>query len=103
MTTPWYQPGVAAKCGGWATSDPSTVDTAMTMVSQFSQAKLPEATNHSWVTINNSAATVATGCGVNSRNGTPSWATWLAATSTRCSRSGSRWKYQLNGPGIGCV
>ncbi|CAM5563065.1 hypothetical protein SGLAM104S_09691 [Streptomyces glaucescens] len=73
------------------------------MVIQFSQAKLPDSTSHSWVTIIRDAAAVATGCGVNSRNGTASWVTWFAATSTRCSGFGSRWKNQLSGPGIGWV
>src|SRR2546428_834284 len=102
-TTPWYQCGVASKCGWCATTEPSRADTAITMVSQFSQAKLTDATSHSCVTIMNAAATDATGCGVNNNAGAPSCATWFAATSTRCSGSGRRWKNQLNGPGIGCV
>lgn len=73
------------------------------MVSQFSQAKFPDSTSHSWVTTMSPAATLATGCGVKSRNGTTSWVTWLAATSTRCTGLGSRWKNQLSGPGIGWV
>ena len=58
------------------------------IVSQFSQAKLPESTSHSWVTITIAAAMLATGCGANSANGTTSWAKWLPATSTRCSGLG---------------
>ncbi len=73
------------------------------MVSQFSQAKLPDATSHNCVTSTAQAAAPATGCGVNSSTGTRSWATWLAAVSTRCTGAGSRWKNQLSGPGIGCV
>ena len=73
------------------------------MVIQFSQEKLPDRTSHSWVRIISDAAAVAIGCGVNSRTGTTSWVTWLAATSTRCSGLGRWWKNQLSGPGIGCV
>ncbi|PQM45663.1 hypothetical protein C1Y40_04176 [Mycobacterium talmoniae] len=61
---------------------------AKMMVTQFSQAKFPEATSHSWVTMMIPAATLATGCGANNPNGTTSWATWLPATSTRCSGLG---------------
>src|SRR5215218_3991495 len=59
-----------------------------TMVTQFSQAKLPDSTSHSWVTITIAPAIPATGCGANSANGTISWAKWLPATSTRCSGLG---------------
>src|SRR5690348_6048316 len=57
--------------------------TASTMVSQFSQAKLPDSTSHSWVTITTAPATPATGCGANSANGTTNCAKWLPATSDR--------------------
>ncbi len=73
------------------------------MVTQFSQAKLPDATSHSWVTAMIAAATLATGWGANNPNGTSSCETWLPATSIRCSGLGRRWKNQLNGPGMGCV
>src|SRR5699024_11411736 len=72
-------------------SDLLTAANASSMVSQFNQAKLPEATSHIWVRITAAAAQVATGCGANSRNGTPSWTTWLAATSTLCNGRG-RWR-----------
>ena len=81
----------------------STALNASRIVSQFSHAKLPEATSHSCVTITIPAATDATGCGANSANGTTSCATWLPATSIRCSGLGRWWKNQLNGPGIGWV
>ncbi len=76
---------------------------ARTIVSQLSQAKLPEATSHSCVTIMMVAAMPATGCGANRPNGTISWVMWLPSTSTRCRGLGSRWKNQLSGPGIGWV
>ncbi len=44
-------------------SEVSTTEHAMTMVSQLSQAKLPDATSHSWVTMMTAAATLAAGCG----------------------------------------
>src|SRR5689334_1041908 len=58
------------------------------IVSQFSQAKLPDNTSHSCVTITIAPATLAIGCGANSANGTTNWAKWLPATSTRCSGLG---------------
>lgn len=100
-TTTTYQSGASGVAGGSAGS--SRAGTASTIVIQLSQEKLPDSTSHSWVRIIRDAAAVAIGCGVKSRNGTISWVTWLAATSTRCSGLGSRWKNQLSGPGIGCV
>ncbi len=50
----------------------STADTASVIVSQFSQAKLPDSTSHSCVAMMIPAAYEATGCGVNSRTGTTS-------------------------------
>ena len=79
------------------------IGSASTMASQLSHAKLPLMTSQSWVTIMIAAQVPATGCGRNKPNGTTSWVTWFAATSTRCNGFGNRWKYQLNGPGIGCV
>src|SRR5690606_21225885 len=76
---------------------------ASTTVIQFSHAKLPDSTSHSWVRIISAAAAEATGGGANTRNGTTSWVTWLAAASTRCSGRGRWWKNRLSGPGIGCV
>src|SRR5947209_19394287 len=73
------------------------------IVNQFSQAKLPEATSHSWVTTTMAPAMLATGWGANRPNGTASCDTWLPATSTRCSGLGIWWKNQLSGPGMGCV
>ena len=73
------------------------------IVTALSQAKLPLSISHSWVTMMLAAAMPATGCGVNSRKGTTSWATWLAATSTRCNGIGRWWNHQLSGPGIGWV
>ena len=55
------------------------------IVTALSHEKLPLTISHSWVTMMTAAAMPATGWGVNSRNGTTSWATWLAATSTRWS------------------
>src|SRR4051812_28453598 len=83
------------------TVDVSTTLPASTIVNQFSQAKLPERTSHSWLTTMTAAAPLATGCGANRPNGTISWTTWLPATSIRCSGLGIRWKNQLSGPGIG--
>lgn len=103
MTTISYQRGGADCAGGAVNRDQSTADRARVIVSQFSQAKFPEATSHSWVTIISPAAALATGCGVNSSTGTSSWVTWLAATSARWTGLGSRWKNQLSGPGIGWV
>src|SRR5581483_1964748 len=73
------------------------------IVSQLSQAKLPDRTNHIWVTMMIAPATLATGCGAKSPKGTTSCAKWLPATSIRCSGLGRWWKNQLSGPGIGCV
>lgn len=70
---------------------------------QFSQAKFPDSTSHSCVTIISAAAADATGCGANSRNGTTSCVIWFAAASARCSGFGRWWKNQLSGPGIGWV
>src|SRR6516162_1359873 len=71
-----------------ANDESSMALNARTIVTQLSQAKLPDATNHSWVTTTIPAATLATGCGANNPNGTMSWAKWLPATSTRCSGLG---------------
>ena len=73
------------------------------IVTQLSQAKLPDATSHSWVTTMIAAAMLATGCGANNPNGTISCEKWLPATSIRCSGFGRWWKNQLSGPGMGCV
>lgn len=56
----------------------------MTIVRALSHEKFPLRSSHPWVTMTTPAATLATGCGRNSRNGTTSWVTWLAATSTWC-------------------
>src|SRR6185312_15467954 len=110
-TRPTNHSGVAARpaCAGTsplgrsiATDASSIALNASTIVTQLSQAKLPEATSHSWVTTMIAAATLATGCGANNPNGTNSCAKWLPATSIRCSGLGRWWKTQLNGPGIGC-
>lgn len=93
----------AAAGGGPASPVKSTADTARVIVSQFSQAKLPDSTSHSCVAMTAPAAYEATGCGVNSRTGTTSCVTWLAAHSTRCRGGGRWWKNQLSGPAIGCV
>lgn len=61
---------------------------ASRIVTQLSQAKLPDATSQSWVTTMIAAAPPATGCGANNPNGTTSWAKWFPATSTRCSGLG---------------
>src|SRR3954470_9699009 len=78
----------ANQSGGLGSAGPAAgAATALkprTIVTQFSQAKLPESTNHSWVTITIAPAMPATGCGANSAKGTTSWAKWLPATSTRC-------------------
>lgn len=104
MTTTSYQSGGAARAGGRpANGVQSITESASAMVSQFSQAKLPDRTSQSWVSTIRAAAALATGCGVNSRKGTSSWVTWLAATSTRCTGRGRWWKNQLSGPGIGWV
>src|SRR5207244_4457362 len=93
-TSPSYQCGAAASGGGAGSgstrvaSEVSTTDSARTIVTQFSQAKLPERTSQNWVAMMSPAATLATGCGANNATGATSWATWLASTSTRCSGSG---------------
>src|SRR5262245_18819274 len=66
-----------------------TAETARTIASQFSHAKLPLATSHSCVTIITPAQIPDTGCGANNPNGITSCVTWFAATSTRCSGFGS--------------
>ncbi len=100
-TTTTYHSGASGTSG--ASAGNAITGRASTIVIQFSQAKLPDSTSHSCVTIIRAAAAVATGCGANSANGTTSWVTWLAATSTRCNGFGRWWKNQLSGPGIGCV
>jgi hypothetical protein len=109
MTSVSYQSGAGANRGGAGTgrtrpaSEVSSTENAMTIVSQLSQAKLPEATSHSWVRIMIAAATLAAGCGASKASGAASCATWLPSTSIRCSGSGRWWKNQLSGPGIGWV
>lgn len=104
MTATSYQRGGAVWAGGGpARGVQSITESASAIVSQFSQAKFPDRTSQSWVRTISPAAALATGCGVNSRKGTRSWVTWLAATSTRCTGRGRRWKNQLSGPGIGWV
>ena len=71
------------------------------IVSQFSQAKFPDATSHNCVTMTTAPATEPTGCGANNANGATSCEKWLPATSTRCSGLGRWWKNQLSGPGMG--
>src|SRR5215211_938857 len=107
MTMTAYQVGAGESDGG---STGNTESHALSkainpsvIVMKFSQAKLPEITSQNCVAITISPATPATGCGTNRNHGTISCAKWLAATSTRCSGPGRRWKYQLNGPGIGWV
>src|ERR1700731_4804185 len=95
--------GCAGMLKSVASAESSMALNARTIVTQLSQAKLPDATSHSWVTTTMPAATLATGCGANNPNGTTSWAKWLPATSTRCSGLGRWWKNQLNGPGMGWV
>src|ERR1700677_311738 len=95
--------GAAGTGSSLAAHDWSIALNARMIVSQLSQAKLPDATSHSWVMTMIAAETLAPGCGANSPNSTTSWAKWLAATSIRCSGLGRGWKNQLNGPGIGCV
>lgn len=91
-----------------------TAENASTMVAQFSHAKLPVRTSHSWVAMTRAAATVPTiagagpatqspRTGANRNQGTISCATWLPSTSPRWNQSGSRCACRLNGPGIGCV
>ena len=71
---------------GWACRPSSQRDrgvvdalNASRIVTQLSQAKLPDATSQSWVTTMIAAATAATGCGANKPNGTTSCAKWLPA------------------------
>src|SRR6516164_9527074 len=71
-----------------ANEESSMALNANIIVTQLSQAKLPDTTNHSWVITTMPPATPATGCGANNPNGTMSWAKWLPATSTRCSGLG---------------
>lgn len=81
MTSTSYRSGAGARDGAAGTgsirltNEVSTTEHAMTTVSQMSQAKLPEATSHSWVTIMTAAATLAVGCGANSATGAASCAT----------------------------
>src|SRR4051794_41952890 len=105
MTTA-ANPGGAGESAGGSTGNQDSQSSsrarrARVMVRAFSHAKLPEHTSHSWVTITMTPATPATGCGAKSSHGTTNWATWLAATSTRCSDGGRRGKDQLDGAGIG--
>src|ERR1700757_947269 len=71
-----------------ANDESSRALNARMIVTQLSQAKLPDTTSHSWVMTTIAAATLATGCGANKPNGTTSWAKWLPATSMRCSGLG---------------
>ena len=93
-TRPTNQFGGSGSAGGsgngsnQAADDASITLQARMIVTQFSQAKLPESTSHNWVTTMIAAATLATGCGANNPNGTTNWAKWLPATSTRCSGLG---------------
>ena len=80
-----------------------TAAKASTIAIQFSQAKLPLATSHSWVKMMMPAATLASGCGANRKNGTTSWAKWLPSTSSRWKGFGSRCAWRLRGPGMGWV
>ncbi len=94
MTSPANHTGGPGSGGGSgsgstaAAEDWSIALTARMIVTQFSHAKLPDSTSHNCVTMTIAAATLATGCGANSANGTTSWAKWLPATSTRCSGLG---------------
>ena len=64
-----------AGIGSSAAADESSMAlNARTIVTQLSQAKLPDATSHSWVTTMIAAATLATGCGANNPTGTTSCA-----------------------------
>ena len=81
-------PGCAGIGSTIAADESSMALNARMIVTQLSQAKLPDATSHSWVTTTIAAATLATGCGANNPNGTTSWAKWLPATSIRCSGLG---------------
>ncbi len=83
---------MSAGCSGMgstaATDDASIALQPSRIVNQFSQAKLPDATSHSWVMTTIAPAMLATGCGANKPNGTISCAKWLPRTSTRCSGLG---------------
>src|SRR5699024_4101340 len=61
----------AAPCAAPVSTWSLTAAHARIIVNQFSQAKFPEATSHSWVTTTATAAQVATGCGATNKNGTP--------------------------------
>src|SRR5918999_991323 len=98
-----YHPGGGSRCAGRGAPGQASAEAARTTASQLSQEKFPETISHSWVTMMIAAARLAYGCGANRPNGTMSWVRWLATTSTLCSGPGNRWKYQLSGPGIGCV
>ncbi len=102
-----YRIGVAVLCAASGCSRSrklsGSTENASTIAAQLSQEKLPLATSQSWVTIMIPAATPETGCGANRPNGTTSWVTWFAATSTLCSGLGRWWNHQLSGPGIGWV
>jgi len=94
----------SASVGKTSRTVPSSIaENASTILIQFSQAKLPEMTSHSCVTIMSVAAIEATGCGAERKIGTPSCTTWLPSTSSRCTPVGSRCANQLTGFGIGCV
>src|ERR1700677_4793542 len=80
--------GAAGTGSSLAAHDWSIALNARMIVSQLSQAKLPDATSHSWVMTMIAAETLAPGCGANSPNGTTSCAKGLAATSIRCSGLG---------------
>lgn len=49
------------RTSAWATAAPLITPNARMIVSQFSQAKLPESTSHNWVMTMIDAATLATG------------------------------------------
>src|SRR5262249_14454248 len=72
------QSGGAAIGGGSGTgstaakAELSIAENARTIVSQFSHAKLPDSTSHSWGTITSPPATLAIGCGAKRANGTTS-------------------------------
>lgn len=75
MTSASYHGGAGARCGtaGSGSTRPasqvSVTEQAMRIVSQLSQAKLPEATSHNWVTMMSAAAMLAAGCGANRASG----------------------------------
>src|SRR3984893_5532932 len=71
----------ASVSAGWrgigrsaASDDASIALQPNRIVNQLSQAKLPDATSHSWVTTTIAPAMPATGCGANRPNGTTSCA-----------------------------